>query len=161
MALQYPVFFDMKGNNCLIVGGDAYAAKAAKTLLPFEAKITVISPTLCEELQELETQGAIRYIPRKYFRGDAATAYICVAASGHKRTNIDIAVECKSRHIPVNVESPSEYGTFTLPELLLTDDFVGAFSSDKPEVLQSFLEKVKEVYPDLWNSCVENLGKSE
>jgi len=99
----------------VVLGGGKFAASRAKTLLKFGAKVTVISPALCAELRELDTAGRIRYIPRKYYRGDSTSASLCVAATDEENVNIAIADECKAKGIPVNVSRPAAFGTFSFP----------------------------------------------
>ena len=97
MAFGFPLYIDLNGNNCVVLGGGDYAADKVDTLLQFGAKVTVISPALCGRLQELDKTRAIRYIPRRYYRGDCTNAYICVAATGTESVNIAISDECKAK----------------------------------------------------------------
>ena len=62
MAFGFPLYIDLNGNNCVVLGGGDYAADKVDTLLQFGAKVTVISPALCGRLQELDKTRAIRYI---------------------------------------------------------------------------------------------------
>ena len=124
MVPNFPIFISLKDNNCTIVGGGAYASACADLLLRFGAKVTVISPQLCEHLRELDRAGEIRHIPRKFFRGDCATSYLCIAATDSDTVNIAVSVECKARNIPVHVASPSVYGTFALPQVVRSDSWI-------------------------------------
>lgn len=149
--LKFPIFVDLNDNNIVIVGGDEYAANAAYLFKQFGAKITIISPSLCPKLEDMVKEGWIRHITRKYFRGDAANCYMCVAATDNKETNIAISVECKHRHIPVNVANPSAYGTFDLPEIIAGDDFVGGFLAEDREGLKRMCETLQKKTDSLWN----------
>lgn len=121
MAFGFPLYIDLNGNNCTVFGGGEYAADKVETLLRFGARITVISPTLCDRLVAMDGRHDIRYIPRKYYRGDCSTAMLCVAATGSDTLNIAIASECKAKSIPVNVEAPAAFGSFCFPEAVITD----------------------------------------
>ena len=99
MALGFPLYINLHGNNCVVLGGGEFAWERARTLLAFGAKVTVISPTLCEGLRRLDEEGKIRYIPRRYFRGDCTCAYLCVAATEDEALNIAISDECKAKGI--------------------------------------------------------------
>ena len=48
MALGFPLYINLHGNNCVVLGGGEFAWERARTLLAFGAKVTVISPNLCE-----------------------------------------------------------------------------------------------------------------
>lgn len=151
MTPKFPIYMDLNANNIVIVGGNSYAANATLLLKQFGAKITLISPTLCPELEQMVGEGWIRHITRKYFRGDAANCYMCVAATENKDTNIAISVECKHRHIPVNVEDPAVYGTFELPEMIANDNLIGGFLSEDRETLKKTCARLRDIVPQIWD----------
>lgn len=144
MAIGFPLLVDLKDNNCTVFGGNKSALRRVRELLRFGAKVTIISPELCSELKQLSDNGAIRHIPRKYFRGDCSNSQLCVAATDDSTLNIAISTECKNKGIPVNVTTPRSYGTFTFPRLVLIDDVVlsitGALPADTLNALQDYLQ---------------------
>ena len=145
MAFGFPLYIDLNGNNCTIFGGDAYAAHAAQTLLKFGAKVTVISPKLCDSLAKMDAQHLIRYLPRKYYRGDCSTAVLCVAATESDATNIAIATESKAKNVPVNVSHPAAFGNFCFPEAIFTDKIQISLVGDVPfEELKALRERLEE-----------------
>ena len=150
MTLGFPLLVNLKDNNCTVFGGNSSALRRVKELLRFGAKVTVISPLICPELEEMSVAGSIRHIPRKYFRGDCSNSQLCVASTEDDSLNIAISTECKNKGIPVNVTSPSSYGTFIFPRLVLTDDVVlsitGSLSSEEMSCLR---QKLTEVLPQL------------
>ena len=146
MNLGFPLLINIKGNNCTVFGGNSSALRRVKELLRFGAKVTVISPVICAELEEMSADGLIRHIPRKYFRGDCSNSQLCVASTEDDSLNIAISTECKNKSIPVNVTSPASYGTFTFPRMVLTDDVVlsitGTLSSGEMSRLRKKLDEV-------------------
>lgn len=143
MALGFPLLVDLKGNNCTVFGGSKSALRRVNELILFGAKVTVISPDICSELEQMSENGLIRHIPRKYFRGDCSNSQLCVAATDDNTLNIAISTECKNKGIPVNVTSPRSYGTFTFPRMVATDDVVlsitGTLSADTLSALRDRL----------------------
>ncbi len=150
MKPGFPLYTDLTGNNCTIFGGDDSALRRVRELHRFGAKVTVISPTLCDELAAMGERGDIRHIPRKYYRGDCTNAQMCVAATQDPATNIAIATECKAKGIPVNVIAPKEYGNFTFPRSIITDQVVvaidGSLEADK---LAHLRDKLAAALPDM------------
>lgn len=144
MAYGFPLYIDLKGNNCVVLGGGDYAADKVAALLRFDAKVTVISPTLCDRLQELDKTHAIRYIPRRYYRGDCTNAYICVAATGTESVNIAVSDECKAKGIPVNVSKPAAFGNYLFPQVVLYEEISLAISGSAPAQLQADLRELLE-----------------
>ncbi|HHV51073.1 MAG TPA: bifunctional precorrin-2 dehydrogenase/sirohydrochlorin ferrochelatase [Clostridiales bacterium] len=161
MAPRFPLYIDLKGNNCTIFGGGEAAASRAEVLLKFNAKITVISPTLCDRLREMDEEGLIRYIPRKYFRGDCSSAYLCIAATDDVSMNIAISEECKAKSIPVNVTRPYEYGTFDFPAFCIEDDVTVSVSCVKnPEFADEICSLISEELPELLQATRRNRNKT-
>lgn len=157
MALGFPLLIDLKDNNCTVFGGNKSALRRVNELLRFGAKVTVISPQICSELEKLSTSGQIRHIPRKYFRGDCSNSQLCVAATDDNTLNIAISTECKNKGIPVNVTSPRSYGNFTFPRLVISDEVIlsitGTLPADTLSALQARLEEelpriINEVQPE-------------
>jgi len=150
MAFGFPLYIDLNGNNCVVLGGGDYAADKVDALLKFGAKVTVISPTLCDRLRELDQARAIRYIPRRYYRGDCTNAYICVAATGVESVNIAISDECKAKGVPVNVSRPAAFGNYTFPRIVLYKDVSLAVSGSAPaEQLARLRDLLEQRLPGL------------
>lgn len=150
MALGFPLLVELKDNNCTVFGGSKSALRRVKELLRFGAKVTVISPTICSELEQMSAQNQIRHIPRKYFRGDCSNSQLCVAATDDSALNIAISTECKNKGIPVNVTSPRSYGNFTFPRLVITDDVILSITGTLPaDTLTKLQEKLEEALPSL------------
>ena len=150
MAFGFPLYIDLIGNNCVVLGGGDYAAEKVDTLLKFGAKVTVISPSLCDRLRELDKKHAIRYIPRRYYRGDCTNAYICVAATDTESVNIAISDECKAKGIPVNVSRPAAFGNYIFPRIVLHKNISLAVSGDaRPELQSRLRELLEKKLPEL------------
>ena len=115
MTIGFPLLIDIKGNNCTVFGGGKSALRRVKELLRFGAKVTLVAPVVCPELEQMSADGTIRHIPRKYFRGDCSNAQLCVAATDDNTLNIAISTECKNKSIPVNVRSPVAMAPLRFP----------------------------------------------
>lgn len=150
MAMGFPLLIDLKGNNCTVFGGGKSAFRRVKELLRFGAKVTLISAKICPELTQLSDDGAIRHIPRKYFRGDCSNSQLCVAATDDSDLNIAISTECKNKGIPVNVTQPRSYGTFSFPRMVTNDDVVISINGSlSAEQLSKLRDRLQEQLPHL------------
>ncbi len=150
MAVGFPLYIDLEGNNCTIFGGDETAFDAACTLRRFGAKVTIISPTVCEQLLQMEQDGEIRYLRRRYFRGDCSSARLCCAFTDDTAINIAISDECKNKSIPVAVNKPEGFGTFSLPHAAILQDTVIAVSGDSTPAFQRYITaRLQSLLPSL------------
>lgn len=155
MTFGFPVHLPVQNNNCIVFGGNELAYTRAAELLKFGAKVTVISPFLCEPLSKLDQECAIRHIPRKYIRGDCSFAAMCVAATDSPAMNIAISDECKAKKVPVNVTNPPEYGTFSFPVVAKTNNImvsvIGCIgeSEDKLLKVRDAIQRLLNQIPDI------------
>ena len=63
-AARYPLLLDLAGRAVLVIGGGPVAARRATGLVDAGAQVTVIAPTLCEDLTDLVTSGLVTWWPR-------------------------------------------------------------------------------------------------
>ncbi len=148
MSVGFPLYIDLEDNNCTIFGGDETAFEAACTLRRFGAKVTIINPTACEKLLQMEQDGEIRYLRRRYFRGDCSSARLCCAFTDDAAMNIAISDECKNKSVPVAVNKPAGFGTFQLPHAAIEQDTVIAVSGDSaPDCQQYITARLQSLLP--------------
>ncbi len=157
MAVGFPLYVDLKDNNCTVFGGGEDAYQAALTLRRFDAKVTVINPTICEALQAMDKSGEIRYLRRKYFRGDCSSARLCVALTEDAALNIAISDECKNKNIPVAVNNPQGFGNFSFPLAAISDNTVVTVSGSADNEQQRFIaRRLEQLLPALIEEYQKN-----
>ncbi len=122
----YPVFLDIAGKKCVVVGGGEVALRKVNTLLDNGANVEVISPELCPELA---AKGQINVTKRAYQPGDLTGAFLAIVATDNRETNHQIAREGRSRGVLVNVVDDAEYSDFILPSLVQRGDIAIAIST--------------------------------
>ena len=153
MAIGFPLYINLDGNNCTIFGGNEQALRRAAALRSFGARVTVISPTVCDGLAQMSKDGEIRHIPRRYFRGDCTSSQLCIAATDEPSVNIAISTECKAKSIPVEVTNPKEYGNFTFPRVIIQEDVVVSVAgSASSERLRHLRDQLMEAIPGMLNA---------
>ena len=151
MAPGFPLYIDLNGNNCTVFGGGRAAAARVATRLEVGAKVTVISPTICDELRRLDEEKRIRYIPRRYYRGDCSSSYLCVAATDNDTVNIAISDECKAKSVAVNVTSPAAFGTFRFPAVVIERDVTVSIIGGADEtMLDRIREEIARQMPEVY-----------
>ena len=89
----YPLFVDLTGRACLVVGGGPIAGGKVQGLLTAGARVTVVSPTLIESLTDAARAGRIGHRGRAYRDGDLAGVTLAFAATGEPAVNAAVASE--------------------------------------------------------------------
>ena len=106
---HFPLFVDLTGRPCVIVGGGAIAARRAEVLARFGGAVTVIAPTWRGGV------SGVRWERRTYRSGDLAGAFLAVAATDDRAVNRQVGEEARTLGIPVTVADCREECTFFFP----------------------------------------------
>jgi precorrin-2 dehydrogenase / sirohydrochlorin ferrochelatase len=102
---------DLEGRRCLVVGGGAVGAEKARGLLACGARVTVVSPSLCERLSQLE----VEWRARRYRRSDLAGMFLVIAATAERATDVRVHRDAETRGMLCNVADVPELCNFILP----------------------------------------------
>ena len=136
----FPVFADLEGKDCLIVGGGYVALRKAKDLVDFGACVVVIAEEVLEDLTHLEgvtiLRGSFRedLLDERYYE-------LVVAATDDPEVNRAVGLSCRKRRIPVNVVDDPGKGSFIFPAYLKAKDVVAAFSGGGSPVLARYMKE--------------------
>lgn len=125
----YPIFLNIRGKRCVVVGGGLVALRKVKALLEHEASVKVISPELCPELSQLAKSRAIQVLQKNYNGGDLQGAFIAIAATDDGEINNKVAEEARAKGVLVNVVDDSEHSDFIVPSQLRRGDITIAVST--------------------------------
>lgn len=117
-AMYFPIYVKLESENCIVVGGGIVALRKVSDLLAYKAKITVISPKIVVELDELEEVGMIEVKRRTFRRSDLDGAALVTAATDNRRVNHEVADECRRRGVLCNVVDQPDLCTAIFPAVL-------------------------------------------
>ena len=129
MSIYYPVFLDMAGRPCLVVGGGAVAEGKIDGLLAAGARVTVISPTVTARLAALAAAGRVQHVPREYRGGDLGSSQAVFVATGDASVTAAVVQEGRNRGIWVNAADEPELCDFILPSVIRRGRLVVAVST--------------------------------
>lgn len=122
----YPIFMDLTGSKCLIVGGGEVALRKAQSLAEAGAHVTVIAPEVHARLAELEN---VTVEQRVWRVGDAAGYALVFAATSDRVLNQAVSEEAQGNGTPVNVVDDPELCSFIVPACVRRGDLVIAIST--------------------------------
>ncbi|OHB72528.1 MAG: hypothetical protein A2V70_01040 [Planctomycetes bacterium RBG_13_63_9] len=92
-----PIGLDVRRRSCLVVGGGSVGTRKARTLAQAGAHVTVISPSVTEELAEQIEAGRIRWVKDSFRAEHVGGAFLVVAATDDDAQNgavVGHAAEC-------------------------------------------------------------------
>jgi len=125
----YPVFLNIRGRKCVVIGGGQIAFRKVKALLDYGANVKVISPDLCPELNRLAEIKEISVEKRLFQPGDLEGALITVAATDDNSINLEVAKEAGGKGVLVNVVDDPGNSDFIVSSCLRRGDITIAIST--------------------------------
>lgn len=126
---MYPVFLNITGKLCVVVGGGSVAERKVKTLVSEGAFVRVISPDLTVELTALAAAGKIDWQKKSYNFRDLDKAFLVFAATDNPGIQHLIAVQAKENKQLVNVADDPESCSFHVPATIRRGDLAVAIST--------------------------------
>lgn len=111
----YPIFLDLRGRRCLVVGGGDVATGKIEGLLKAEANVTVISPKVTRRIQRYADLGGLRHLPRPYRAGDIKGYFLAYAATGVAEIDVLMAGEAGLQGVLLNVINRPVLCSFVTP----------------------------------------------
>ena len=156
----FPLFVDLKDKNILVIGGGKVAFRKVLKLIPFEAKIIIVSPEICIELEKLLEDQNLIYKKKKVEIDDIKKSFIVISATNDRNINNLIAATCKENNIFVNSVDDIENCSFIFPALIKKDAFTAGFttSGKVPDVAAYLKNLTEQTIPENIEQVIENLG---
>jgi siroheme synthase-like protein len=114
----YPLFLNVAGRLCLVIGGGAVAQRKVRMLLSFGASVRLSAPKVTAYLQKLSDAGRIELRLRPYDDGDLAGATLVFAATDDGAVNRSAAAEAQRLGIPINVADDPALCDFYVPSIV-------------------------------------------
>jgi uroporphyrin-III C-methyltransferase/precorrin-2 dehydrogenase/sirohydrochlorin ferrochelatase len=113
-----PIFMKLEDRPCVVVGGGRVAIRKVTLLKRVGARIKLVSPLLCEDLQVLADRGDIDHVAREFQDADIDDCALVIAATDDVEVNRAISALAVASHIPVNVVNDPESGSFIMPSII-------------------------------------------
>ena len=182
MAPYYPVFLDLRGRACVVIGGGEVAERKLQNLLECGAEVTVVSPEITPGIRALAESGELRWESREYAEGDLKDVFLAIAATDVTSVNKAVAAEAAGEKVILNVADKPHLCTFIAPAIVRRGEVTVAFSTggaspalarklreslegsdlleyaELAETLSQARKKIKrlgaEVHPDRWQESI-------
>ena len=118
MPSYYPMFVDLQGKRCLVVGGGEIATRKVQGLLDADALVVVVSPALCEALATLAAQGVITYQSRPFRADDVLGCTLVIGATDQLEVNMAVCKAARAHDVWVNIVDTPEACDFIAPAIV-------------------------------------------
>lgn len=124
-----PVFFNLRGQACLVVGGNEIAARKAALLMQAGAQVSVAAANLAPAFKELNPTQQLQHLPREFERAMLAGKTLVISAHEDDTVNLAVSEAARAQKIPVNVVDQPDLCSFILPSIIDRSPILVAVSS--------------------------------
>ncbi|MGI9229203.1 MAG: siroheme synthase CysG [Gammaproteobacteria bacterium] len=111
----FPVFLQLTGRTCLVVGGGAVALRKIQQLHKAGARIKVVAPQVSAPVEDLLTDTRHELIRRKFTAQDVDGCAAVIAATSEQAVNEAVSNAAMQHNIPVNVVDNPALCSFIMP----------------------------------------------
>ncbi len=156
---MYPVFIDIAGESCLVVGGGKVAERKVEKLLESGARVTVVAPEATEKLAALAAEKKIFLELRAYAGREAAEYFLTIAATDDPALNRAVSGDAHAARRLVNVVDVPDLCNFYVPSVLRRGDLQIAVSTAgaSPSLAKKIRERLEAQFPENYAKLLETL----
>jgi precorrin-2 dehydrogenase/sirohydrochlorin ferrochelatase len=157
----YPVFLDLKGVSCLVIGGGLVGERKVKTLQSCGARVFMISRELTPFLEEEARQGRITLLAQDYDSACLQGMFLVIGATDDSVLNEKIGREARERGLLCNVADKPADCNFILPSLVRRGDLTIAISTagNSPALAKKIRQDMEKEFPEIYGPYLEFLGR--
>ena len=156
----YPIFCDLVGRRCLVVGAGKIGEGKVRGLLDAGAAVHVVSLTASDTVRKWADEVRIELSLRAYETSDLDGCFLAIAATESNGTNIGVFNDAEARGMLCNVVDVTPLCNFILPSIHREGDLVVAISTAgaSPALARRIRLEIAERYGEEFGVALELLG---
>jgi precorrin-2 dehydrogenase len=143
----YPIFLNIAGKCCLVVGGGKVGFFKTRWLLEAGACVTVVSPEFVTGFGKLDD---VKLIRRKFDEADLEGMRLAISATGDAAHDVAFRVACERRSVLYCITSAPEACEFISPSAFERGELTVAISSAgaSPALAKRLRRELEEWLPE-------------
>ena len=142
----YPIYLDLNGRHCIVIGEGPEAERAAQELLESRATVTVIGSKTTPAIKDLANRQILEWKSREYRSGDLKNAFLVISENNQTNTYEPVVSDAKSHNILINVINVRHVSNFISPHITRSGEVAFAISTTwlSPALAIHLKEKLEE-----------------
>ncbi|HDD43735.1 MAG TPA: bifunctional precorrin-2 dehydrogenase/sirohydrochlorin ferrochelatase [Candidatus Desulfofervidus auxilii] len=157
----YPILLDLKGKNCLVVGGGQVAWRKIKRLLDCGAKVKVVAREVLPELKEAIDKKNVIYLGKEYKSEFLKDTFLVIGATDDEELNQKLSIEANNINILCNIVDQPEKCNFIVPSVVVRGDLIIAISTSgkSPALAKRLRLRLENEFGEEYAHFLNLLGK--
>ena len=160
MSTLYPLFLNLQGRVCLVVGGNEMAEGKIRELLDADAKVRVIAPAVTKQVAAWSLAGRLQWEARVCEHGDLRDAFLVVSVAD-ARTNAKVFEEAEMRQTFCNAPDDVDHCNCYASAVVRRGPLQIAISTagKSPALAQRLRKELEERFGEEYAPWVKKLGE--
>ncbi len=160
-ARYYPLFLDLGGRTCLVVGGGTVGERKIMSLLQYGALIRLVAGELTPWLDEKCSQSKVILTARDYDKSQLEGAELAFAATNDAALNRRVSKDARELGIWCNMATDPETGSFIVPSVVRRGPLSIAISTSglSPAIARSLRLRLENEFGPEWEFFILLLGQ--
>lgn len=153
----YPMFADLTGRRCAVIGGGTVATGKAAALADAGAVVRLVSPQVTSGLTRMIDDGLIAEHRRRTYRpADLEGCFLVIAATDSEQVNRSVRQDAEARNMLCNVIDAPSLCSFIVPSTVRRGDLALAVSTGgaSPTLATQVRRQLEEAYGPEWEGLV-------
>ena len=155
-----PIFLSVRGKRALVLGDGVMAARKADWLLRAGADLTVVTPTLGDELLRLRDMYSFKHQPQALQQEDLGGCVLAYGCAEEDALNQTLHAFAKQQGVPVNVADRPENCDFIMPSIVDRTPITIAISSSgtSPLLARQLKARFESTIPATYGQLAQFAG---
>ena len=160
MTHLFPVFLNLEGKPCLVVGGGLVALRKVESLLECGAAVSVVSPVAEDRIYELADRGAVVWRQDTVEVKDLDGKFMVFIATDNQEVNQQVVDWCRERRVLVNAVDDPPNCDFYVPAVVRQGSLQLAISTEgrSPMFARRLREQIQVQMGPEYGEFVDLLG---
>lgn len=160
-ANLYPLFLNLKGRRCVVVGGSEMAELKTRDLLDAGARVGVIAPEVTIQISTWAASGKVQWKAQGYESGDLCDAFLVVSVADAK-TNARVFADAEREHIFCNAVDDTPHCSCYASAVLRRGPLQLAISTagNSPALAQRLRDELGQQFGEQYGPWVKQLGEA-
>jgi precorrin-2 dehydrogenase/sirohydrochlorin ferrochelatase len=156
----YPIFLDIKGRDCLVVGGGEVGTRKVEMLLACGASVTVVSIDTTKTLKLLAEEQRITLLTRAYRTTDLDNRFLIIGATNDEELNQQLSMGAEKNNLLCNIADRPAACNFILPAIVAQGDLVLAISTcgKSPAFAKKLRKDLEKQFGKAYATFLELMG---
>jgi precorrin-2 dehydrogenase/sirohydrochlorin ferrochelatase len=162
MSSLFPMFLNLEGKRCLVVGAGKVGEPKIASLIDSGADVHVLALEATEAVHAWAQAGKITLEIRPYAAPDLENTFLAVVATSSRSLNESIYREAQRRRVLCNVVDVPEYCDFYYGAVVRRGDLQIAISTNgqSPSLAQKLRQQLERQFGPAYAQWVADLGET-